>query len=595
MVDPTSPSRILVVDDSPENLRLLFKILTQHGYRVRVANSGSRAIKAALAHPPDLILLDIAMPEPDGFETCIQLKADERTRQIPIIFLSARGTIDDKLSAFRVGGVDYIQKPFQPAEVVARISTQLNLQAIRRQLQAQNAQLEQEIAERRQAEAQLQHFTARLQLLHELDQALLTTTSPEAIATAALGRVRQLLPCRRASVVELTTPQHPRILAIEAGTGWTLNIAVWEQTLPGESSQFSRLQNVPDLGALAERSALQEALYAEGTRAYLMIPLPFQGQVIGALILEADQPNAFTAEHLSIAVEIAVLLAVAIWQARLYAALQHELLERRAAEAALRQSEAALREYAAGLEASNAELDAFAHTVAHDLKGPLTALIGFSDLLQTRRARMTDDQIQQALLTINQMGHKMTSIINELLLLASVRKMTEVDIGPLAMETIVAEVRNRLRAALSQSGAVLSLPSSWPTAVGYSPWIEEVWANYISNALKYGGIPPRIELGWDEMPVVGEAPDQVRPSWRFWVRDNGAGLPPEQCALLFAEFTRLGDTRAEGHGLGLSIVKRIVEKLGGQVGVESTVGVGSTFWFTLPAYLPAETNPNDTH
>lgn len=585
MVDPTSPFRILVVDDSPENLRLLFKILTQHGYRVRVANNGSRAIQAALAHPPDLILLDIAMPEPDGFETCAQLKAAERTRQIPIIFLSARGTIDDKLNAFRVGGVDYIQKPFQPAEVVARISTHLNLQAMRRQLQAQNAQLEQEIVERRQAEAQLQHFTARLQLLHELDQALLTTTSPEAIATAALGRVRQLLPCQRASVVELTNPQRPRVLAIEAGAGWTLNVAVWEQTLPGEPEQLCRLQNVPDLGALAERSALQEALYAAGTRACLMIPLPFQGQVIGALNLESDQPNAFTAEHLNIAVEIAVLLAVAIWQAQLYAALQHELLERRAAEAALRQSEAALREYAAGLEASNAELDAFAHTVAHDLKGPLTALIGFSDLLQSRRARMAEEQIQQALLTISQMGRKMTGIINALLLLASVRKMTEVNLVPLDMGAIVAEVQNRLSAALSESGAVLSLPASWPTAVGYSPWIEEVWTNYISNAIKYGGLPPRIELGWDEMQGTGEAFDQVRPFWRFWVRDNGAGLSSGQSAFLFTEFTRLDYARAEGHGLGLSIVKRIVEKLGGQVGVESPVGEGSTFWFTLPAHL----------
>jgi two-component system, sensor histidine kinase and response regulator len=104
--------------------------------------------------------------------------------------------------------------------------------------------------------------------------------------------------------------------------------------------------------------------------------------------------------------------------------------------------------------------------------------------------------------------------------------------------------------------------------------VAEVWANYLSNAIKYGGDPPRAELGAD-LPADGRV--------RFWVRDNGPGLSPEDQARLFAPFERLHQVRAQGHGLGLSIVRRIVEKLGGEVGVESAVGQGSTFWFTLPA------------
>jgi signal transduction histidine kinase len=120
----------------------------------------------------------------------------------------------------------------------------------------------------------------------------------------------------------------------------------------------------------------------------------------------------------------------------------------------------------------------------------------------------------------------------------------------------------------------LSSRPAWPMVLGYAPWLQEVWANYLSNGLKYGGWPPRLTLG---------AAPQSNGMIRFWVQDNGPGLTPEAQGLLFTEFTRLEELRAEGHGLGLSIVRRIVEKLGGEVGVESTLGQGSVFYFTLPA------------
>jgi len=125
--------------------------------------------------------------------------------------------------------------------------------------------------------------------------------------------------------------------------------------------------------------------------------------------------------------------------------------------------------------------------------------------------------------------------------------------------------------------------SAWPAALGYGPWIEEVWVNYLSNAIKYGGQPPRMELGADPLPNPPPQAGEGKGGGmvRFWVRDNGSGITPEDQSRLFAPFTRLDQIRAGGHGLGLSIVRRIVEKLGGQVGVESQVGSGSTFSFTL--------------
>ena len=127
-------SSILVVDDVPDNLRLLSGVLIRQGYEVRSAISGSIALMAAINLRPDLILLDVNMPQMDGYQVCECLKADDRTREIPVIFLSAMDETIDKVRAFRVGGVDYITKPFQVEEVVVRIENQLNLRRMQTEL-----------------------------------------------------------------------------------------------------------------------------------------------------------------------------------------------------------------------------------------------------------------------------------------------------------------------------------------------------------------------------------------------------------------------------------------------------------------------------
>ena len=143
---------ILAIDDTPENLALLSQMLTERGYKVRSVTKGSTALRGAKAVPPDLILLDVKMPEMNGYEVCEQLKIDDRTRDIPIIFISALGDVFDKVKAFEVGGVDYITKPFQAEEVLARLNTHLTIRNLQIELQAQNSQLQQKIAEKTAAE-----------------------------------------------------------------------------------------------------------------------------------------------------------------------------------------------------------------------------------------------------------------------------------------------------------------------------------------------------------------------------------------------------------------------------------------------------------
>ena len=241
----------------------------------------------------------------------------------------------------------------------------------------------------------------------------------------------------------------------------------------------------------------------------------------------------------------------------------------------LKQSEETLRQQTAELQTRNQELDAFAHTVAHDLKNPVATIISASELLLEYDSALSDEEWQKTAEIIKQSGFKMSNLITDLLVMAEIRH-ADVLVKPLNMAAIVEEALNRLAYLFEAQQVDLILPEVWPTALGYAPWIEEVWVNYMSNAIKYGGTPPRLELGGAAQPEDGMA--------CFWVVDNGPGLSPEAQAQLFSPFTRLEQTRAKGHGLGLSIVQRIVTKLGGQVGLnsEGIPGRGSRFYFTLP-------------
>ncbi|GAB1420214.1 histidine kinase N-terminal 7TM domain-containing protein [Anaerolineales bacterium] len=288
--------------------------------------------------------------------------------------------------------------------------------------------------------------------------------------------------------------------------------------------------------------------FCSGAKSQITIPLVSRARSMGVISIVTSDPSKFNRDLLEVLKVLAAQIGVALENAIAY--------EERGTLIA--------------------ELDAYAHTVAHDLKNPLALMVGYISVLQDIASESENKLIDDYLANLYRVGYKMLNIVDELLLLASVRDNTAITRTDLDMNSIVQGAILRLSLMIEQSTAQIILPDEWDSAVGYAPWVEEVWANYISNAIKYGGKLPIIEMGSDTL-----ANNQVR----YWIKDNGPGLTPAQQANLFTPFIRLDTSKADGHGLGLSIVNRIIERLDGFTGVESQLGEGSIFYFTLPATL----------
>ncbi len=415
--------------------------------------------------------------------------------------------------------------------------------------------IDRDITQIKRAEEILRQRNRELALLDRAGQALTSTLDLDQVFIAVLEEVRHLLDVAACSVWLIESETGELVCRQATGPqsdavrGWRL---APEEGIAGWVAHTGKSLIVPDTRFDERHFKRVDELTGMELRSILSVPLRVKQGVIGVIQVLDTEVGRFEFKDQRLLDSLAASAAIAIDNARLVKALRQRTEE---------------------LEARNEELDAFAHTVAHDLKNPLGLIVGFSEVLREEFTALKGEELCRYLNRIARSGRKMNSIIDELLLLAGVRRL-EVETGPLDMAQVVAEARRQLAHVIEEQEAEITTPDTWPVTLGYAPWVEEVWVNYLSNALKYGGRPPRVKLG------ATVQPDGMV---RFWVRDNGPGLTPEEQSRLFTPFTRLDQANTKGHGLGLSIVRRIVEKLGGQVGVESEVGKGSIFSFTLPA------------
>jgi len=255
--------------------------------------------------------------------------------------------------------------------------------------------------------------------------------------------------------------------------------------------------------------------------------------------------------------------------------LFHDITALKAAEKKLKKTNTTLKTEIGKKEKLIESLDSFAHTVAHDLKNLLGAIYSSSEVME-EAVQQEDKELQLELIEmIKDSADKTIKITQELLLLATTNQEA-IDKKTVNMKTVFSEAKNQLKELLENNSPTIKEPDEWPNAIGHPQWIEDVWVNYLSNAIKYGGKPSAISVGAEKIKE-----NKIK----FWIKDNGDGIKIEEQSQLFKKYVRLDPEKSDGYGLGLSIVKQIIEKLDGSVGVESTgkKGEGALFYFILPS------------
>ncbi len=458
---------VLVVDDILDNLRVLLNFLSDAGLEVLIAQSGESGIERARYAKPDLILLDVLIPDINGFEVCKVLKMYSETQYIPIVFMTALADTTSKIRGLELGAADYITKPIQHKEVLARVNTHLSLYRLQKQLSQQNVQLQVEIKTRQSAEKQLVEQNYKLQ-------------------------------------EEINT--HRQI-------------------------QHYLEKTKRDL--MAKNIELQEEI-------------EFRKEIQQSLQSNNDS-------------------------------LHQEIDSRRQVQRSLQKTNTLLSEKTTELERRNQELDIFTRTIGHDLKSPLGGIISLTKFLANQGFKNgLDYKSLKHIRLIQQSSQKMLDAVSTLLLLVSISRKASITLDTIDMVTLIEQVLETHQPLIEEYQANITYPPNLPTVNSCITWIETVWNNYLTNGLKYGGKPPKLTIGADKAQA-GKI--------RFWIKDNGEGLSVEEQRKLFTPFIRLNKA-SNGHGLGLSIVKKAIEGLDGEVGVESQKGAGSTFYFTLPSISP---------
>lgn len=535
--------RILCMEDDTDIAKLLRLRLEQAGYVVDFAPDGKRGLEMYDSGKYDVLAVDQHMPEYDGLSVLQQLAA--RGPLPPTIMVTGSGNEKVAVEALKLGASDYLVKDVDGGflELLPTVIEQVMLK-------------QRILTEKQQALEALERRNHDLELLNEAGQTFTATLDLKELVRSLLQMATQLVGARGSSIW-LWDDDQP---------GWLVCQVVYNEgehysplnlrLRPGEGiagwvAQFEKSTIVDDVANDPRFSEQIDSQTGFRTTGLIAVPLHGREGLLGVLEIVNKLHGTFTKEDLTLIKALASPAAIAIDNANMVNTLRQRAKE---------------------LQEQNEELDAFAHTVAHDLKGPLATLVGYADVMLDFADDMSQAELKENLQAMLRSGKKMSNIIDELLLLAGVRQM-EVVPEPLMMRACVNEAVRRLGESIEQYHAEITIQPDLPTAMGYAPWIEEVWVNYINNAIKYGGNPPKLHIGADP-PKGGKV--------RFWVQDNGMGLTPEQQSKLFVPFSRLSQVRVEGHGLGLSIVHRIIQKLHGTVGVESEPGKGSKFCFELP-------------
>ncbi len=526
------PYEILAVDDSPATLQLLTSLLAGSGYRVRPADAGLLALRSVAAKVPDLILLDVNMPEMDGFEVCRRLKSEERSRHIPVLFISGLGGREEKVKGFEAGGLDYIIKPFEPEEVLARVRTHLHLHELTERLEqrvrertdelsAANSRLQQDVVERTRSEEALRESEARLRL---------------AVRASRIGLWDWHLPTN----------------SVYFSPEWKRQLGYSEDELPDRFEEWRNRVHPDDLGTTLER--LQHNLESPADNYMLEFRLrhkdgSYRWMVAQAQIFrdEAGKPVRVMGCHI-------------------------DITERQGVEEELRQAKR-------DAETASIAKSRFLSTMSHEIRTPMNGVIGVIQLLQ--HTELTPEQLEYTEIA-KKAGTELVQLLNDILDISKIEAdRIELEVADFDLRTAVADTVRLLSLLAREKGIKLSatVDADVPTALkGDAGRLCQIFRHLINNAIKF------TSHGTVTVQVRKEGEDGSFATLRVLVRDSGIGISADKRGQIFDSFTQVDNSTTRkygGTGLGLAICKRLAELMGGSIGVESAEGEGALFWFTV--------------
>ncbi|HEV8495870.1 MAG TPA: ATP-binding protein, partial [Gemmatimonadaceae bacterium] len=543
---------ILLVDDRAENLLALEAILEPLGQRLVRAQSGEDALRCLLEREFAVILLDVQMPGMNGFETARMIKARERTKHVPIIFLTAISKDEDYVfKGYSVGAVDYMSKPFQPEILRSKVQVFVDLYAQRRRI----AEQEQRIRDIERQDLELRHMRELLQ---------------------SEARFREIVGSAMDAIVV-----------------------------------FDADGNISLVNGAAERMFGTSTADAIGSSITRFFPDSVGSDTMSTLCSAADQqrgdagnsaiavlPHSFTARRANGAtfpIEASVS-CLDTQTGRTYTLIVRDISERVRHEEALRDQAESLSDSARELKTLNEELhrrqldleramtarSRFYASMSHELRTPINAVLGYSTLLLERIYGPLNEKQAEGIERSQKAARHLLELVNDVLDLSKIEAgKIDLRLQPVEFPGLIEDLFVTVRPLADEHGSSLSLEveGDAPIRVVSDPRrVRQILLNLLSNAIKFGrGRPIRVLCS---RPADGGV--QVE------VIDQGEGISREDQERIFHEFVQLGKTQLQdGTGLGLPISRRLAELLSGDLAVESTPGNGSTFRLRLPSSAEA--------
>lgn len=550
---------VLVVDDTPSNLQVLFTYLECAGFTVLLAQNGQRALQIINVLLPDLILLDVLMPDINGLEICRQLKNQVTTQEIPIIFLTALSETNHKVQGFAVGGVDYITKPIDQQEVIARIKTHLALRHVRQNLLERNQELQKEIKSRQQIEIKLQQALNAEASIRLITEKIRDSLDEKQVLQTINQELVDILKLHGCQIEFYRSDRDSSIVVNEQGKTFSSADSFIKQV--ADSSQIYR-QLIAKI-SLQFSTHIPQLDFLDRQLTCLVCPI-FDNQepisFMGNLWLLRSPEDVFHSWEIKLVEQIASQCAIAIRQARLYQQSQAQVAE---------------------LARLNRLKDDFLKTISHELRSPMSsiqlAVQTLEKLLLAESSQTRSPMFQRVLTIFRQSCNKQNQLVNDLLTLCYLDAQAEnivtewIDLTTWIPE-IIYPFQERIKN--QQQQIILEIPSDTPELKSDPFILERIIQELFNNACKY---TPAQE-------VISIQVQAQNKTIILNIQNSGIEIPLEEQERIFERFYRIPNNdpwQYGGTGLGLNLVKKLLELIHGEIIVKSQLNL-TTFSIELP-------------